>query len=97
MVLNQFDPPVPVQVSRYVKWLASVGQFFEQSIPIGNVQCVRAFQSPKKHLCGGRIVAASLQPSDHLALMGDVLLPTMEKAFGVSKKLFQGGAVHPAA
>jgi hypothetical protein len=28
--------------------------------------------------------------------MGDVLLPTMEKAFDLSKKLFQGGAVHPA-
>jgi hypothetical protein len=29
--------------------------------------------------------------------MGDVPLPAMEKAFGLSKKLFQGGAVHPAA
>jgi hypothetical protein len=40
-------------------------------------------------------VAASLERSDHLALMGDVLLPALEKAFGLSKKLFQGGAVHP--
>ena len=32
--------------------------------------------------------------ADHLALMGDVLLPAMEKAFDLSKKLFQGGAVH---
>jgi hypothetical protein len=55
---------------------------------------LRAFQSPEKHLCGGRIVAASLQRSDHLALMGDVPFSAMEKAFGISKKLFQGGAVH---
>ena len=39
-------------------------------------------------------MVAPLQRSNHLALMGDVLLPAMEKAFGVSKKLFQGGAVH---
>jgi hypothetical protein len=77
--------------------LRTVSQFLEQSIPIGNVPCLRAFQSPEKHLRGGRIVAASLQRSDHLALIGDVLLPAMEKAFGFSKKLFQGGAVHPAA
>ena len=56
-----------------------------------------AFQSPEKHLCGGRIVAASLQRSDHLALMGDVLLSALEKTFGFSKKLFQGGAVHPCS
>jgi hypothetical protein len=74
-----------------------VGKLFEQSVPIGNVPCLCAFQSPEKHLCGGRIVAASLERSDHLALMGDVPLPAMEKAFGLSKKLFQGGAVHPAA
>ena len=76
------------------KRLASIGQFSEQPIPIGNVPCLRAFQSPEKHLCGGRVVAASLERSDHRALMGDVLLPTMEKAFDLSKKLFQGGAVH---
>ena len=34
------------------------------------------------------IVAASLQRSDHLALMGDVPFSAMEKAFGISKKLF---------
>jgi hypothetical protein len=28
--------------------------------------------------------------------MGDVLLPAMEKAFDLSKKLLQGGAVDPA-
>ena len=39
-------------------------------------------------------MAASLERSDHLALMGDVLLPPMEKAFGLSKKLIQGGVVH---
>src|SRR4029077_12255041 len=77
--------------------LGAVGQFHELSIPIGNVPCVRAFQSPEKHLCGGRIVAASLQRSDYLALMGDVPFPAMEKAFGLLKKLFQGSAVHPAA
>ena len=56
--------------------------------------CLRAFQSPEKHLCGSGIVAASLQRSDHLALMGDVPFPVKEKAFDLSKKLFQGGAVH---
>jgi len=46
------------------------------------------FQSPEKHLCGGRIVAASRQRFDHLALMGDVLLSAMEKAFGFLKSCF---------
>ena len=79
-------------------WLAEhVGKLFEQSVSIGNVACLLTLQSPEEHLCGGRIVAASLQRSDHLALMGDVPFSAMEKAFGVSKKLFQGGAVHPAA
>ena len=77
--------------------LRPLGQFLEQSIPIGNVPCLRAFQSSEKHLFGGRIVAASLQRSDHLALMGDVPFSAMEKAFGLLKKLFQGGAVHAAA
>jgi hypothetical protein len=39
-------------------------------------------------------VAASLQRSDHLALMGDVPFPAMEKAFSLSKKPLQCGAVH---
>jgi hypothetical protein len=39
-------------------------------------------------------VAASFQRSDHLALMGDVPFPAMEKAFSLSKKPFQCGAVH---
>ena len=39
-------------------------------------------------------MTASLQRSDHLALMGDVPLSALEKAFGFSKTLFQGGAVH---
>jgi hypothetical protein len=33
-------------------------------------------------------VPASLKRSDHLALMGDVPLPALEKTFGFSKKLF---------
>jgi hypothetical protein len=39
-------------------------------------------------------VAASLQCSDHFALMGDVPFPAMEKAFSLLKKLFVCGAVH---
>ena len=39
-------------------------------------------------------MAASLQRSDHLALMGDVPFPAKEKAFRLLKKLFQCGAVH---
>ena len=39
-------------------------------------------------------MAASLERSDHLALMGDVPLSVMEKAFSFLKKLFQCGAVH---
>ena len=42
-------------------------------------------------------MAASRKRSDHLALMGDVPLSTMEKAFGFAKKLFQSGAVYSAA
>jgi hypothetical protein len=44
-----------------------------------------------KTFCGGRIVAASLQHSDHLSLIGDVPFSVMEKAFSLLKKLFQGG------
>jgi hypothetical protein len=73
---------------------SAVGQFLEQSIPIGNVPRLPALQSPEKHFSAGRIVAASLQRSDHLALMGDVPFPAMEKAFGLLKKLFQCGAVN---
>jgi hypothetical protein len=76
--------------------LGTAGQFLEQWIPIRNVPCLPAFQSPEKRFCGGRIVSASLQRADHLALMGDVPFPAMEKAFGLVKKLFQRGAVHPA-
>ena len=39
-------------------------------------------------------MAASLQRSDQLVLMGDVPLPAMEKAFSLLKKLFQCVAVH---
>ena len=55
-----------------------VGKLFEQSVSIGNVACLLTLQSPEKHFGAGRIVAASLQRSDHLALMGDVPFPVME-------------------
>ena len=74
-------------------WLAEhVGKLFEQSVSIGNVACLLTLQSPEKHFSAGRIVATSRQRSDHLAPMGDVPFSAMEKAFGVSKKMFQGGA-----
>ena len=71
-----------------------VGKLFEQSVTIGNVACLLTLQSPEKHFSAGRIVAASLQRSDHLALMGDVPFPAMEKAFSLLKKLFVCGAIH---
>jgi hypothetical protein len=64
-----------------------VGQFLEQSIPIGNMPHLPAFQSPEEHVCSGRIVSASLQRSDHLALKGDTLLPAVNEAFRFLKKL----------
>jgi hypothetical protein len=77
--------------------LRVVGQFFEQSVPIGNVPCLPTFQSPEKRLCAGRIMSASHQRFDHFALMGDVSLSPAKKAFGFLQELLQGDAVHAAA
>jgi hypothetical protein len=67
---------------------------FGQPVPIGDMDRESLLKNPEKSRCLRRVLIGTLQRSDGLALMGDVLLPAMEKAFGVSKKLFQGGAVH---
>jgi hypothetical protein len=65
-----------------MKALRGVRQFLEQSVPVGDVFRLPGLQSPQKHRCRLHVVAALLQPRNHLLLKGDILLYTLHQFFG---------------
>jgi hypothetical protein len=68
--------------------------FYELSVPVGDVPCMRGRHRSQKRLCHPHVVTVQLQFRNRLLLERDILRQTLGQTFGLLQTELDTGAVH---